>query len=278
MEQFLNYSTGIIYTKTKDRSLVARMNKACDTVSFYGNVLNSDTIIQSVVSVRASASMVGDGKDGYIHPNEVMYSDLELFAKEPVFRCKAVELKVTLDLENRNVWRTVIVPYHITFKELHNILQIVFDWKDYHLHDYYIFDGDKPIANLVCSAEDLECQDDLPLIMETDKRLSDYLPEYSRIKYIYDFGDNWQHYIEVEKIIEEYSLNHPKCLVGEGNTPPEDVGGEYGHEEFLEAISDPKHPEYKSMVDWGKMQGYRDFDIENVNRRLKSSLKNIWQR
>jgi hypothetical protein len=272
VERFLNYSPKVIYTKTKERSLVAKMNKACDTVSFYANELNSNTIIQSVVSMRASACIVGDGKDSYIHPNEVMYKDLELLVKESVFRCKAVELKVTLGLENRYVWRRVVVPDHITFKKLHDILQIVFDWKDYHLHDYYIFDGDKPFVNLVCSTEDLEDQDDLPIIMETDKILSDYMPKYSRIKYIYDFGDNWEHYIEVEKSIENYSANYPKCLDGEGNTPPEDVGGEYGYEEFLKAISDPIHPEHKSMVDWGKMQGYRDFDIESVNRRLKYSL------
>jgi len=29
------------------------------------------------------------------------------------------------------------------------------------------------------------------------------------------------------------------------------------------------------MVEWGKMQWYRDFDIELVNRRLKSSFKDV---
>lgn len=278
VEQFINHSSEIIYGKTKDRSLVARMNKACDTVGFYGDVLNPETINQSVVSIRASACMVGDGNDSYIHPNEVMYLDLEAFANELIFRCKAVELKITLDLENHNVWRRVIVPYHITFKKLHDILQVVFDWKDYHLHDFYIFDCDKPVANLVCSDDAFEYQTDVPMIMETEKRLSEYLPKYSRIKYTYDFGDDWEHYLEVERIVENYVKNYPECLTGEGNTPPEDVGSEGGYDEFLEAISDQNHPEYESMVDWGKMQQYRDFDIELVNRRLKSSLKDIWER
>lgn len=242
VEQFLNYSPEIVYTKTKDRSLVAKMNKACDLVCFYANILNSDTISQSVVSIRASAHMVGDGNDNYIDPNEAMYKDLEAFAKEPIFRCKAIEFKVTLGLENHNVWRRVVVPYHITFKKLHDIFQIVFDWKDYHLHDFYIFDGDKPIINLVCSDDAFEYPNDMPMIIETGIKLSEYIPRYSRIKYNYDFGDDWQHYIEVKKIIEDHTHNYPECLAGEGNAPLEDVGGEYGYDEFLEAISKSQSP------------------------------------
>jgi len=75
-------------------------------------------------------------------------------------------------------------------------------------------------------------------------------------------GDYWEHYIEVEKIIENHTQNYPTCLLGVGNAPPEDVGGIGGYAEFLEAINDPDHLEHKSMIDWGKMQRYRDFDIE----------------
>lgn len=278
VEQFINYSPEVIYAKTKDRSTVAKMNKACDTVCFYENVLKSDTLNQSIVNIRASAFFVGDGKDGYIHPNESMYKDLEVFSNAPIFSCRAVELKITLDLEKYNVWRSVIIPYNITFKKLHDILQIMFDWKDYHLHDFYVFDGDKPVANLVCSDDAFEYPNDVPMIEEIDIKLSEYIPKYSKIKYNYDFGDNWQHYIEVGRIIENYSKNYPVCVDGEGNTPPEDVGGECGYDAFLEAVSDPKHPEHIDMMNWSKMQWYRDFDIELVNRRLKNSLKDLWER
>jgi hypothetical protein len=104
------------------------------------------------------------------------------------------------------------------------------------------------------------------------------IPQYSRIKYNYDFGDDWQHSIEVGNFIENYTQNYPVCLAGEGNAPPEDIGGEGGYDEFLEVISDPEHPQHKEMLDWGKLQGYRDFDIELMNKRLKSSLKDLWIR
>jgi len=292
-------SKQITYAKTKNRSMVARMNKACSMAHYFENIRRDDSINQSDVNKRISSLLVGDGKNDYITPNEEMYKDLEAFEGKPIFRCKAVELEVTLDLEKHNVWRKIIVPYNITFRKLHNVIQAAFGWKDYHLHEFYIFDGDetannetskigdnptdngttsnpsynrawdKPIVNLVCDEEAFDYPNDVPMKLETDIKLSEYIPEYKRIKYNYDFGDNWQHYIEVERIIDDYDVNYAVCLEGEGNTPPEDVGGEYGYEEFLEIIADEKHPEHWDMVNWGAGQGYEDFDIEMVNRMVK---------
>ncbi|HEY0829470.1 MAG TPA: plasmid pRiA4b ORF-3 family protein [Bacilli bacterium] len=278
VEQFIIHSPGITYAQTKDRSLVARMNKACDNVFFYGDVLNSDIINQSAVSMKASSLLVGDGNKDYMHPNEVMYMELEVFAKEPVFRCESVELLVTLDLENHHIWRKIIVPIHITFKKLHDVLQIVFGWKDYHLHDFYVLEEDKPIINLVCSEEAFEYQDDIPMIMETKIKLSEYIPRYTMMKYTYDFGDNWEHTIEAGNILENHTKSYPECLEGEGNSPPEDVGGEGGYDEYLKAVSDSQHPEHRSMIDWAEGQYYQGFDIKSVNRRLKNILIGTWER
>ncbi|TGA98318.1 plasmid pRiA4b ORF-3 family protein [Sporolactobacillus shoreae] len=269
VERFLSGSPEIVYTKTKDRKLVARMNKACDTVWFRGEALNPDHLIQSAAGRRASALLVGDGSGSYAKPNELMYKELEAFAKEPIFSCRAVTFKATLDLENHKAWRRVIVPIEITFEQLHDVLQTVFDWKESHLHDFYILDGKRPVANVVCSDDAFDYPNEVPMFMETECKLSDYVPKYSRIKYTYDFGDNWEHEIEIEKLDEHYSKNYPVCLDGVGNAPPEDVGGPYGYDEFLSAISDPKHPEHEDMIQWGSMQGYRDFNIEGVNRQLK---------
>lgn len=273
VEQLINNSPTINYTKTKDKTTVARLNKACEEVHFFEGHLETNRIVQGYVSRLASNSLAGIGSNSYIRPNEALYKDLENFSGTKIFKCKAVELKITLDLQNHSVWRKVIVPYNITFKELHQVLQAAFAWRDYHLHDYYIFDGEKPIANLVCSDDAFEYPNDVPMIEEKNIKLSDYIPKYTRVKYSYDFGDNWEHYIVVEGMIENYPRNYPVCIAGEGNTPPEDVGGEPGYVEFLEVISDPKHPEYAAMLDWSKMQLYQDFNIDSVNRRLKSALR-----
>lgn len=277
-EQFISRSPGITYTKTKDRSMVARMNKACDEVYFYSNVLDPNTVSQIAVGIRTSSMIVGDGQNDYIHPYEEFFKCLESYFGEPVFLCRAVQLKIRLLLENHEVWRRIIVPLDITFQRLHKILQIVFQWQDYHLHEFAVYNGDNPLVTLVCSSESFEYEDEIPMILETEKRLNDYIPLYSRIIYTYDLGDNWEHEIIVEKMIDAYDKNYPECIEGQGNTPPEDVGGEYGYDEFLQAISNPNHPEHQDMLNWGKMQHYQDFSLEFANRRLKNVLRAVWER
>ncbi|NIQ12082.1 MAG: plasmid pRiA4b ORF-3 family protein, partial [Gammaproteobacteria bacterium] len=48
---------------------------------------------------------------------------------------------------------------------------------------------------------------------------------------------------------------------GERACPPEDIGGIPGYEMFLEAVSDPSHPEHEDMLEW---MG-DDFDPEHVD-------------
>lgn len=105
--------------------------------------------------------------------------------------------------------------------------------------------------------------------LEDGIRLSEYIPKYKNIKYNYDFGDNWQHYIRVEKLIDDYSKNYPICIEGKGTTPPEDVGGKPGYEEFLRIIADKDNPECEDMVSWAESQGYSEFDINRVNMDIK---------
>jgi len=285
IDQFINSSREITYAKTKNRSMVARMNKACEILYYYKELMEDDSIYKTSISIKASRYLVSDGKNNYIRPHEEMYKDLEAFTGKSIFGSKAVVLRVTLDLEMHNVWRKIVIPVNMTFSDLHEIIQVAFGWRNYHLHEFYIYndeksgsylsinhcgynkDGFKPIVNLVCTEEALDYENDVPMKFEKGIKLLEYIP--AKIKYNYDFGDNWQHYIEVEKIIDDYGKNYPVCLDGEGDTPPEDVGGESGYEEFLWIMADKKHPEYMNMVKWGMMQGYKDFDIKMVNSMLK---------
>ena len=51
--------------------------------------------------------------------------------------------------------------------------------------------------------------------------------------YVYDFGDNWEHEVVLEKIIPANDpLKIPICLDGARHCPPEDVGGVSGYEEL----------------------------------------------
>ncbi|MBE1553195.1 plasmid pRiA4b ORF-3 family protein [Sporosarcina limicola] len=285
IDRYLLHTNEISITKTKNRTLVARMNKACDEAYFFNEVWDNDSIFQPDMGIRISRSLVGDGKGGYFLPNEEMYKDLTQFAGQSIFEAKAAVLKVTLRLENHQVWRRLVVPVNKTFNQLHQIIQRAFEWQDYHLHDFYVYDKavtmgnhiaeghikklQKPIINLVCDEEAFSYPGEVDMKHEKGVKLSEYIPACEKLTYTYDFGDDWNHDIEVESIMEDYDSNYPVCLEGEGNTPPEDVGGQYGYEEFLKVLADPDHPEHEHLVKWGQMQRYQDFAIDRINRRLK---------
>ena len=285
IEQFINHAKEITFTKTKDRTSVARMNKSCETVYFYEELLSAHSLVQSTLSNRVSRFLVGQGKNQYIQPNEELYKDLETFAGRPIFGLKAMELMVSLKLEKHHVWRRLVVPANRSYSQLHKILQDAFGWKDSHLHEFYLYDsnisqyelssnhsgshekGYKPILHLVCDKEAFGYKSDITMQLDSEIKLLEY--PTAQIKYNYDFGDNWQHYIEVVNVLPNFEYPYPICIGGEGNTPPEDVGGEYGYEEFLAILADPGHPEYGHIVTWAKGQGYKEFDLEMVNRLLK---------
>jgi hypothetical protein len=71
-------------------------------------------------------------------------------------------------------------------------------------------------------------------------------------------------------LIPEPKVKYPRCVAGEQACPPEDCGGAYGYEEFLEAIQDRHHEEHKEMLEWvgGKFDP-EAFDMTRVNRELQ---------
>lgn len=96
--------------------------------------------------------------------------------------------------------------------------------------------------------------------------------------YEYDFGDSWQHRIEVEKVLPpEPGVRYPRCLAGKRACPPEDVGGIFGYEEFLQAIRSPKHPEHEAMLEWaGGAFDPEAFDLQGVNEQLAHLGPSPW--
>ena len=276
IDQYLLQAKQVQYTKTIDRTSVARLNKACESTTFFIEDLLQDSIIQQKVSKRVSRVLVGDGKNSYILPNEKLYEELTLFAGQSIFDTKAVILKVTLELENHQVWRRLVVPIGKTFDQLHDILQTAFDWQDYHLHDFTVYGEQgigskalKPIVNLVCHEESLDFPSNVDTKLEEGVKLSDYMPVSKKIDYHYDFGDDWLHEIVVEKVINNHDVNYSICLGGEGNRPPEDVGGKFGYEDYLRVIADPTDSEHEHTLNWGQSQRIRDFDLKTINMKLE---------
>lgn len=156
------------------------------------------------------------------------------------------ELKITLVGLTPLIWRRVQVPSSIKLCCLHSAIQVVMGWTDSHLHQF-----EKDGKNW--GVPEWDEFGDLDLIDESKTTLADVLrAEGDSMIYLYDFGDNWQHEVVLEKIaLADAALpTHPICLGGERRCPLEDVGGVSGYEEFLEIIFDPTHKKYEHYVAW----------------------------
>ena len=179
-----------------------------------------------------------DKESDYEHPYDLLSKDFEQLAGKKFISCEAVDLMVKLDLGRLKAWRRIVTPADITFKQLHEIIQVAFEWKSSHLYRFNIFDpGGKCVSNVVSEFEgDCEPRQDVKILIDTETKLPEFVHDKYKIDYGYDYGDNWEHEIIIRGTINDYEKNHPVCLMGEGNTPPEDVGGTSGYEEFLENI------------------------------------------
>lgn len=286
---FINNSREFIFTKTKNRSLVAKMNQACKEINYFQELLNDNSLYQPEVSKKISRRPVSDGSGDYLYPNREMYQDLKEYFGMNIFGCRAVKLKIDLKLENHNIWRKLVIPLSYNFTDLHKAIQTVFNWQNRHLHEFIIYDKSqkkelspnhfashqdniKPVINIISPYEEIYEEDkDVELLREGGIKLAEYLP--APVKYNYDYGDDWQHYIEVEEIIDDYDKNYPICPDGEGKAPPEDVGGEYGYEDLLDILEKEDHPQHSNMVTWAKSQRFEEFDIEKVNKKLKREFQ-----
>ena len=170
------------------------------------------------------------------------------------------------------IWRRIIIPSGITFYKFHKIIQAAFGWQDYHLFN---FDFKEFIVHI--PDPDYAPGEIYGVPEKNAKRIKidEYIEEGTSFVYTYDFGDNWEHEIIIEKIMDaEEGVRYPVCLEGERHRPPEDVGGVPGYEMFLEAINDPKHSEHDEMLEWAeKDTDGRKFDpeyfyINKINRAL----------
>ena len=131
-----------------------------------------------------------------------------------------------------------------------------------------------PMKIRIVDSEDPEMEE----YLEPDKyevkydmqtRLKEIFQETDSCIYTYDFGDNWEHEIRLEKVVKDSSNRFPVLLESMGERPPEDVGGESGFEEYMRIISDPGSPDYEFMTQWAKSTKARKRSVEEINLMLR---------
>jgi hypothetical protein len=173
------------------------------------------------------------------------------------------QIKVTLKNSKPPIWRRIQVPGDVKLSKLHLILQEVMGWADYHLHQF--------IVNGIYYST--PHPDDFYEVKDERRVALHQVASGEKFKFIYeyDFGDSWEHELLVEKVMPpEQGAYYPRCIKGKRACPPEDVGGVWGYDDFLEAIKDPDHPEHEAMLDWvGGEFDPEEFDLDGINEALK---------
>jgi hypothetical protein len=144
-------------------------------------------------------------------------------------------LKITLDDVKPTVLRWIDVPLTIRLDRLHLAIQAAMGWTNTHLYEIRAGDvgwgdpdpdgGDGPLdarkARLIDVLEDVGTK---------------------TLRYLYDFGDGWEHTIKVERLLGPVpGIVYPQLIDAAGRCPPEDIGGPWGYAELLEALGDPRH-------------------------------------
>lgn len=122
---------------------------------------------------------------------------------------------------------------------------------------------------LMENAEEFAGSDSFDYLEASTTFIREFMEENDWLTYTYDLGDDWQHRVTIEKIIDNWEFHYPQVIKYKGDCPIEDCGGIYGYYECLDIISDENHPEYKERLEWMKSQGYpQEYDMESVVLRV----------
>jgi len=178
-----------------------------------------------------------------------------------------VSLKVTLRGAKPPIWRRLLVRPETKLDDLHDAIQGAMGWMDGHLHAFDI--GGRQYGPPDESGE-LEVADERRLTVGGAIQSGG-----ARFTYTYDFGDDWEHIVEIEKTLPaEPGKAYPMCIAGKRACPPEDCGGVWGYEELLDILGNPKHPERAERLDWlGRDFDPEDFSAEAADARLAARLR-----
>jgi hypothetical protein len=181
---------------------------------------------------------------------------------------KTYQIKIGLMDAKPPIWRRVLIADSVPLPTLHEVIQTVMGWDNYHLHQFRA-------GGIYYGTPDPEF-DMADIRDESRYRLNQLLKqEKDSLIYEYDFGDSWEHKITLEKVLPfDPADTLPRCIKGKGACPPEDVGGIFGYYGFLDAVRDTAHPEHQEMLEWiGGEFDPDDFDLEEVNALLSEQFR-----
>ena len=149
------------------------------------------------------------------------------------------------------IWRRLELASELRLDELHRVLQAAFEWEGGHLHQFSTENRTSDDGSAVDFGPGPFSASPAPE-PEGKTRLNQVLATVGdRLDYVYDFGDNWEHVVVLEEIVEP-APGAPRARVVDGDraAPLEDCGGVPGYEDLVTALADPEKPDHTDLVEW----------------------------
>jgi hypothetical protein len=165
----------------------------------------------------------------------MLHTSTSVARKHPKVRARKASivwrLKIRLTGIMPIIWRTILVRPDTKLAMLHRYVQAAMGWRECHLYMFTMEGKDYGVRDRAWDA-DRRVYD---ARRYTLTRLFPTLP--SRFEYVYDFGDWWEHIIEIEdEEVAEHRKQYPICVDGAEPCPPEDAGVPPGYRELLLAL------------------------------------------
>lgn len=169
-----------------------------------------------------------------------------------------LKLRIKIPVIEPEIWREILIKNDITFKKLHEIIQLSFGWTNSHLYNF-------DVNGILFSMPDKEFENN---DLDVKNKITEFLIEKGqKALYTYDFGDNWEHEIEIVDVLKkEKGIRYPKCLGGKRNGPPEDCGGISGYEDVIDALTSKDKSEHEDLLEWLGDYDPEKFDIDQINK------------
>ncbi len=277
IDKYMEKIEEVKYSKTYNRSIISQINNFKRYVeAWVEDFLPTDK--KNMIGLGRKINRVPILKLEAVYPIEKLR---KVFNKRMGRSYSNVySFKIALKGIEPEIWRRIEVPEDYNFWDLHVAIQDAMGWLDYHLHEFRMKDSS--------TGKELEIgipdQDfGFNVLTGWEEKIVDYFTmENKTMNYIYDFGDYWEHTIELEDIYPgEEDKEYPCCLAGARACPPEDSGGVPGYYRVVEILNDPEHEEYEFILDW--LEGEYDLecfepgaiDFDNPRERLSNIFSSM---
>ncbi len=215
-------------TTIKGKSYESRLDAVEKEIDARKGFLDPDNTYQSLLSDIVSATAVITRRtDGKQYPYIAMNRLLETLhdenrgsgRKKSKDSQHAYTLFVQSEQYNRELWRKVIVPPDITFRQLHYVMQVLFDYDNDHLFEFIIqdmFGWAKIRPQSMIDENWIDPFDDDEMLSDTKISLNKVVKDRADLHmyYRYNFFADWIHYIRVQRIQVDQPVTEPELQFG----------------------------------------------------------------